>query len=116
LSSDGPLALVLWIASGVAVVFALYLIIDALVAWRRRCREALRLSETQNLSGPGADAPSAQPDHYDVACRHCAATVRVPKVHRFNAFLCPNCENLNPPVKKDRFIWAKAYLRSLLHP
>ena len=118
LTRNGGVVLLLWIASGVAAVFMLYLVIYPLVEWYRRRRAVARSIQDSESEEPplhGSSIP-VRNDYLETACNHCQTTVFVAKVRRFKPFFCPNCGQTNPPLKKETMPWTKRILRRLLYP
>ncbi|MGO8697344.1 MAG: hypothetical protein ACLQVY_06465 [Limisphaerales bacterium] len=108
----------LWIVGGLFIAFILYLLIDAWAVARRRRRQAAELSGSGEEEKARFDVPPEQQwsDYMEASCRQCQKTLYVPKMRRFKPFLCPNCQSMNPPLKKDVLAPVKKFLRWLLYP
>jgi hypothetical protein len=109
----------LWIVGGLFIAFMLYLLIDAWVVARKRRREAAQLdgSEEEEEQAQFEVPPEQQWSHFiEATCRQCQKTLYVPKMRRFKPFLCPNCQSMNPALKKDALAPVKKFLRWLLYP
>jgi hypothetical protein len=70
------------------------------------------------MEKPEFVTPSASvwSDYLKAKCNHCQTTVFVAKVRRCIPFFCPNCSQMNPPLKTETMAWAKRFLRWLLYP
>jgi len=118
LTKNGGVIMLLWIATGLAALFVLYLVIHPLVVWQKRRRAAVRASAINEshesflfgLSGPRRSG------YLETACNHCGSNVFVAKVRRHQPFFCANCGQTNPPLKKETMAWARKFLRKLLYP
>jgi hypothetical protein len=117
-SANSSAVLMLWIVGGLFVAFALYLVIDLLIASHRRRRAAAGASVTNGSAEPALEiSPKRDWSNYlPAACCHCAKPLCVPKDHRFKPFHCPACNQVNPPLKKDLLAPLKRFLRWLFYP
>jgi hypothetical protein len=118
LTRNGGAILILWMVSGLAVAFLLYLVIYPLLAKYRMRRAASRASEANVLEKPDFPGTSAPvwDDYLETACNHCQRPLFVVKVRQFKPFFCPHCSQMNPPLKKKTLAWASKFLRWLLYP
>lgn len=110
--------LMLWIVGGLITAFMFYVLIDAWLVARKRRRQVAEMIGDEEGESPQFEPPPAQrwSDFLEGTCQQCRKTVYVPKMRRFKPFLCPDCQSLNPALKKDSFSPAKKFLRWLLYP
>jgi phage FluMu protein Com len=109
----------LWVVGGLFIAFMLYLLVDAWVAARKRRKQAALLSgEEEHQEQAKFDVPPEEQwsDFVAATCDHCQKTLYVPKMRRFKPFICPHCQVVNPPIKKDALAPVKKFLRWLLYP
>ena len=108
----------LWVVGGLGVAFMLYVVIDGVAGWMKRRRIAARMSEPEEVDETAYVAPPEEPwsEFLEGDCNFCKKTLYLPKMGRFKPFICPNCHQLNPPLKKDPFGTVKRFLRWLLYP
>ena len=118
LFNNSGAVLALWIVAGLFAAFALYLFIDALVERTRRRNAAAGRSETDEMEEPGLNAPSERKwaGYLEATCHHCETALHVPKARRFKPFLCPACNQMNPPLKKEILAPTRRFLRWLFYP
>jgi len=86
--------------------------------WNSRRNGAARRSGTDEMEEPGSNPALKRKwaGYLEATCDHCEKAVYVPKARRFMPFLCPACNQMNPPLKKDMLAPARRFLRWLFYP
>jgi hypothetical protein len=103
---------------GIFAAFILYVVLDGVVGWWKRRRLTARMESPQQIEQAGFNIPIDQQwsDYMEGVCKHCGRVLYLQKIRRYRPFVCENCHQLNPPLRKDILWPVKRFLRWLLYP